>query len=116
MSADLNHLRALRLTACFSPLFSVFHLSQVSPAIAYPRYRRFSDPKSRAVDQQFIDLFDLSLVWDQAMDESRGGGGVENLPEWGMLSVPRIVGGRRIALDGASGGRGRAERGCMAGM
>lgn len=31
------------------------------------RYRRFSDPKSRAVDQQFIDLFDLEPVWDQIL-------------------------------------------------
>lgn len=51
------------------------------------RYRRFSNPKSRAVDQQFIDLFDLSLVWDEV--DSPKGGGLENLPQWPMLRIPR---------------------------
>jgi hypothetical protein len=50
------------------------------------RYRRFSIPKSRAVDQQFIDLFDLSSVWDEVLST---GGGIENLPQWGMLNIPR---------------------------
>jgi tyrosine-protein phosphatase SIW14 len=68
------------------------------------RYRRFSTPKSRAVDQQFIDLFDLSIVWDEVLST---GGGVENLPEWGMLNVPRraeigaaVREGRRASLAG----------------
>jgi hypothetical protein len=51
------------------------------------RYRRFSTPKSRAVDQQFIDLFDLSAVWEQLTAPS--GGGLDNLPRWGMLTLPR---------------------------
>jgi hypothetical protein len=76
------------------------------------RYRRFSDPKSRAVDQQFIDLFDLSLVWDETMSES--GGGVENLPEWGMLSVPRMAGMKRVGAATRLGQR--RDRGSMAGM
>lgn len=50
------------------------------------RYRRFSIPKSRAVDQQFIDLFDISSVWDEVLSK---GGGIENLPGWGMLTLPR---------------------------
>lgn len=51
------------------------------------RYRRFSNPKSRAVDQQFIDLFDLSPVWEKVI--SPNGGGLENLPGWSMLTIPR---------------------------
>jgi len=68
------------------------------------RYRRFSTPKSRAVDQQFIDLFDLSIVWDEVLST---GGGIENLPEWGMLNIPRraeigaaVREGRRASLAG----------------
>ncbi|KAI9638979.1 tyrosine phosphatase family-domain-containing protein [Dioszegia hungarica] len=53
----------------------------------FDEYRRFSNPKSRAVDQQFIDLFDLSLVWDEVV--SPKGGGLENLPDWPMLRVPK---------------------------
>ncbi|ORY34792.1 tyrosine phosphatase family-domain-containing protein, partial [Naematelia encephala] len=52
----------------------------------FDEYRRFSSPKSRAVDQQFIDLFDLSPVWESVMSS---GGGLENLPRWGMLTLPR---------------------------
>jgi tyrosine-protein phosphatase SIW14 len=52
------------------------------------RYRRFSAPKSRAVDQQFIDLFETSHVWDEVVEK---GGGVPNLPEWGMLTLPRRI-------------------------
>ncbi|GFZ52345.1 Tyrosine-protein phosphatase SIW14 [Saitozyma sp. JCM 24511] len=53
----------------------------------FDEYRRFSSPKSRAVDQQFIDLFDISAVWDEVMSQ---GGGLENLPKWPMLSIPRM--------------------------
>ncbi|WWD20255.1 hypothetical protein CI109_104731 [Kwoniella shandongensis] len=91
-------------------------------------YRRFSSPKSRAVDQQFIDLFDLTPVWQQvcaipssgtstsssasssgtpstpaaagAAGESPEssdkktkrvviGGGLDNLPNWEMLTLPK---------------------------
>jgi tyrosine-protein phosphatase SIW14 len=68
------------------------------------RYRRFSTPKSRAVDQQFIDLFDLTIVWDEVLSK---GGGIENLPDWGMLNIPRraeigpaVRDGRRASLAG----------------
>ncbi|OCF62180.1 tyrosine specific protein phosphatase [Kwoniella mangroviensis CBS 10435] len=54
----------------------------------FDEYRRFSSPKSRAVDQQFIDLFDLMPVWKEVTGSSKGGG-VGNLPDWGMLSLPR---------------------------
>ncbi|WWC95781.1 hypothetical protein V866_002647 [Kwoniella sp. B9012] len=54
----------------------------------FDEYRRFSSPKSRAVDQQFIDLFDLIPVWKEVTGSSKGGG-VGNLPDWGMLSLPR---------------------------
>lgn len=64
------------------------------------RYRRFSDPKSRAVDQQFIDLFPLEPVWDQILADPSGGG-ARNLPGWGMMTVPRRV--RNAALRGGSG-------------
>ncbi|ORX37769.1 tyrosine phosphatase family-domain-containing protein [Kockovaella imperatae] len=49
----------------------------------FDEYRRFSNPKSRAVDQQFIDLFQLSKVWEQVL--STEGGGLDNLPKWRML-------------------------------
>lgn len=49
------------------------------------RYRRFSAPKSRAVDQQFIDLFDLAPVWEGVLTF---GGGLANLPDWPMLALP----------------------------
>ncbi|WWC65783.1 uncharacterized protein I303_108405 [Kwoniella dejecticola CBS 10117] len=52
----------------------------------FDEYRRFSSPKSRAVDQQFIDLFDLMPVWNQLVQK---GGGLDNLPKWDMLSIPR---------------------------
>ncbi|WVQ66094.1 uncharacterized protein L199_004272 [Kwoniella botswanensis] len=54
----------------------------------FDEYRRFSSPKSRAVDQQFIDLFDLIPVWKEVTGSSKGGG-VGNLPDWEMLSLPR---------------------------
>ncbi|WVN89936.1 uncharacterized protein L203_105166 [Cryptococcus depauperatus CBS 7841] len=53
----------------------------------FDEYRRFSMPKSRAVDQQFIDLFDMGPVWE-AVCQTKGGG-LENLPEWGMLVLPK---------------------------
>lgn len=49
------------------------------------RYRRFSAPKSRAVDQQFIDLFDINPVWEEVIAT---GGGLSNLPNWPMLTLP----------------------------
>ncbi|KAL1408246.1 tyrosine-protein phosphatase siw14 [Vanrija albida] len=52
----------------------------------FDEYRRFSSPKSRAVDQQFIDLFSLVPVWDEVM--SPKGGGLMNLPNWKMLGIP----------------------------
>ncbi|WVR08097.1 hypothetical protein IAU60_005143 [Kwoniella sp. DSM 27419] len=52
----------------------------------FDEYRRFSSPKSRAVDQQFIDLFDIAPVWEEALAK---GGGLDNLPKWEMLVLPR---------------------------
>jgi hypothetical protein len=56
------------------------------------------------VDQQFIDLFDLSMVWDEVLTT---GGGIENLPQWGMLNIPRRAeitaaqrNARRVSLAG----------------
>jgi hypothetical protein len=51
----------------------------------FDEYRRFSAPKSRAVDQQFIDLFDIAPVWDEVVTT---GGGLSNLPMWPMLTLP----------------------------
>lgn len=56
-----------------------------SSTVADSRYRRFSAPKSRAVDQQFIDLFDLAPVWEGVLTF---GGGLANLPDWPMLALP----------------------------
>ncbi|RSH88019.1 uncharacterized protein EHS24_000543 [Apiotrichum porosum] len=51
----------------------------------FDEYRRFSAPKSRAVDQQFIDLFSLAPVWAEVVEK---GGGLANLPDWLMLTLP----------------------------
>ena len=77
-----------------------FSAGRVIITEALNRYRRFSDPKSRAVDQQFIDLFPLEPVWDQILADPSGGG-ARNLPGWGMMTVPRRV--RNAALRGGSG-------------
>ncbi|KAL7425056.1 tyrosine-protein phosphatase siw14 [Cryptotrichosporon argae] len=66
-------------------------LQAFSLTSTFDEYRRFSAPKSRAVDQQFIDLFDLAPVWRQV---AREGGGRAWLPEWRMLVVPRELGER----------------------
>ncbi|KAE8541760.1 hypothetical protein D1P53_001933 [Cryptococcus gattii VGV] len=55
----------------------------------FDEYRRFSAPKSRAVDQQFIDLFDIMPVWEAVCRPK--GGGLGNLPDWGMLVLPKGV-------------------------
>ncbi|EIW71565.1 hypothetical protein TREMEDRAFT_26965 [Tremella mesenterica DSM 1558] len=52
----------------------------------FDEYRRFSFPKSRAVDQQFIDLFDVDQVWEEVVIS---GGGLEHLPKWNMISLPK---------------------------
>ncbi|ODN72912.1 hypothetical protein L202_08328 [Cryptococcus amylolentus CBS 6039] len=56
----------------------------------FDEYRRFSAPKSRAVDQQFIDLFDIGPVWEGIVGGGKGGG-LGNLPEWGMLGLPKGI-------------------------
>ncbi|WVQ77738.1 hypothetical protein IAR50_007428 [Cryptococcus sp. DSM 104548] len=56
----------------------------------FDEYRRFSAPKSRAVDQQFIDLFDIGPVWEGIVGGGKGGG-LGNLPEWGMLCLPKGI-------------------------
>ncbi|OCF43860.1 tyrosine specific protein phosphatase [Kwoniella heveanensis CBS 569] len=100
----------------------------------FDEYRRFSSPKSRAVDQQFIDLFDIAPVWEQVTRPSRsnttstvaaaaaagggtksgsGGGGLENLPKWGMLTIPK----RGLGSGGGVGSHLYAntkyDRGCV---
>lgn len=61
----------------------------------FDEYRRFSAPKSRAVDQQFIDLFDLAPVWTEVVAE---GGGLANLPNWRMLALPLSLATRKHAI------------------
>ncbi|CAG8620124.1 5986_t:CDS:2 [Dentiscutata heterogama] len=46
----------------------------------FDEYRRFSSPKSRSMDQQFIELFDASQVW-RLVDRN-------HLPKWEELDVP----------------------------
>lgn len=41
------------------------------------------------VDQQFIDLFDIMPVWEAVCRPK--GGGLGNLPDWGMLVLPKGV-------------------------
>ncbi|KAI9141371.1 protein-tyrosine phosphatase [Paraphysoderma sedebokerense] len=43
-------------------LRKVQHWSHTS---IFDEYRRFSHPKSRSMDQQFIELFDVRKVWEQ---------------------------------------------------
>ncbi|KAJ1919205.1 tyrosine-protein phosphatase siw14 [Mycoemilia scoparia] len=43
----------------------------------FDEYRRFSFPKSRAMDQQFIEMYDPRPVWDQAK--------TKYLPNWPTL-------------------------------
>ncbi|GMK57513.1 hypothetical protein CspeluHIS016_0403470 [Cutaneotrichosporon spelunceum] len=74
----------------------------------FDEYRRFSAPKSRAVDQQFIDLFDLSPVWDEVM--SPAGGGLANLPPWRMLTLPLRLAAQRSAMEKEKGERDERER------
>ncbi|KAF0539414.1 putative Acetylcholinesterase [Gigaspora margarita] len=45
----------------------------------FDEYRRFSCPKSRLMDQQFIELFDASQVWKLVNRD--------NLPKWDELDV-----------------------------
>ncbi|CAG8536176.1 3782_t:CDS:2 [Cetraspora pellucida] len=46
----------------------------------FDEYRRFSCPKSRSMDQQFIELFDASQVW-KLVDR-------DHLPKWEELDIP----------------------------
>ncbi|RIB17049.1 tyrosine phosphatase family-domain-containing protein [Gigaspora rosea] len=46
----------------------------------FDEYRRFSCPKSRSMDQQFIELFDASQVWKLVNRD--------HIPKWDELDVP----------------------------
>ncbi|CAB4373449.1 hypothetical protein RhiirA5_346727 [Rhizophagus irregularis] len=46
----------------------------------FDEYRRFSHPKSRSMDQQFIELFDVSQVW-KLVDRNY-------VPNWDVLGCP----------------------------
>ncbi|CAI2181053.1 15271_t:CDS:2 [Funneliformis geosporum] len=46
----------------------------------FDEYRRFSHPKSRSMDQQFIELFDVSQVW-KLVDK-------RYVPNWEVLGYP----------------------------
>jgi len=46
----------------------------------FDEYRRFSHPKSRSMDQQFIELFDVSQVW-KLVDK-------RFVPKWEVLGDP----------------------------
>ncbi|KAG2182785.1 hypothetical protein INT44_005765 [Umbelopsis vinacea] len=48
----------------------------------FDEYRRFSHPKSRSMDQQFIELFDTRQVWE-LVDK-------EHMPKWPTLGDPPI--------------------------
>ncbi|BEI80662.1 hypothetical protein CcaverHIS002_0111910 [Cutaneotrichosporon cavernicola] len=74
----------------------------------FDEYRRFSAPKSRAVDQQFIDLFDLGPVWEEVM--SQAGGGLANLPAWRMLTLPLRLAAKRSEVEREKEERDERER------
>lgn len=46
----------------------------------FDEYRLFSHPKSRAMDQQFIELYDAARAWDKI--------DMHWLPKWNMLDPP----------------------------
>ena len=62
----------------------------------FDEYRRFSFPKSRSMDQEFIELFDVNMVWDLLQHE--GPTSWQWLPRWNVLD-----GGRsRLLIEGQS--------------
>ncbi|PWN22309.1 protein-tyrosine phosphatase, partial [Microstroma glucosiphilum] len=52
----------------------------------FDEYRRFSYPKSRSMDQEFIELFDVGMVWSQLEED---GEALEWLPRWTVLDEGR---------------------------
>lgn len=52
----------------------------------FDEYRKFSYPKSRSMDQEFIELFDVGMVWTQ-LEEDREA--LQWLPRWTVLDEGR---------------------------
>lgn len=57
-------------------------MQQWSLTAIFEEYRRFASPKPRAMDQEFIELFDTRLVWAAVGDN------VKWLPHWAVLPLP----------------------------
>ncbi|KAF9364529.1 hypothetical protein BGX34_001247 [Mortierella sp. NVP85] len=55
-------------------------LQQWSHTSIFDEYRRFSHPKSRSLDQQFIELFDSREAW-KVIDPRW-------IPDWRTLGIP----------------------------
>lgn len=71
-------------------------LQQWSLTTIFDEYRRFSFPKSRSMDQEFIELYRESLVWQQTDDKQ--------LPRWAVL------GKAVLAANEASQGEDKEEQ------
>lgn len=80
-------------------------LQDWSLTIIFDEYRRFSHPKSRSMDQEFIELFDVEMVWAQL----RGQEASEDrkwLPRWRVLKDNHR---RRGGHDDGGEGDGKGE-------
>ncbi|CAO1633189.1 unnamed protein product [Jaminaea pallidilutea] len=95
-------------------------LQRWSLTTIFDEYRRFSAPKSRSMDQEFIELFDTRRVWD----EMKGGGREQVemrrwLPRWAVLcaddwtdrcaGVQFAGGGDNVGEDGTVDGEPEGE-------
>lgn len=52
----------------------------------FDEYRKFSYPKSRSMDQEFIELFDVEMVWTQLEEDAEA---LQWLPRWTVLDEGR---------------------------
>ncbi|KAJ2777063.1 tyrosine-protein phosphatase siw14 [Coemansia javaensis] len=66
-------------------------LQEWSHTSIFDEYRRYSAPKSRSMDQQFIELFDIRPVLDRVVPE--------HLPDWPTVSAQHYC---RPALQNAA--------------
>ncbi|CAO1629041.1 unnamed protein product [Parajaminaea phylloscopi] len=68
----------------------------------FDEYRRFSFPKSRSMDQEFIELFDEREVWRMYKAQSTPDEIERWLPRWSVLDVGRQILGIGIGIGDGS--------------
>lgn len=78
-------------------------MQQWSLTAIFEEYRRFASPKPRAMDQEFIELFDTRLVWAALGENARW------LPHWAVLPLPPPQLCRSISTLEYSGSDDRLE-------